>query len=74
MLYIAETRDAVSDLPVSPYRERLHCWAIVRLLPNFQRLVIGHFRNRSDADGHLQLLRQQVPEGDFTVIFDPPDA
>jgi hypothetical protein len=52
------------------YRERLTPWAIVRLLPNMQRLVAGRFRTRSDADGHLQFLRQHIPQGDFIVVFD----
>ncbi len=28
--------------------------AIARLLPNMQRIIVGRFRNWSDADGHLQ--------------------
>ena len=52
------------------YRERLTPWAIVRLLPNMQRFVAGRFRTRSDADGHLQFLRQHIPNGNFIVVFD----
>ncbi len=37
------------------YSKRLSPWVIVRLLPNMQRIVVGRFRTRSDAEGHLQV-------------------
>jgi hypothetical protein len=46
---------------VHPYKERLNPWALVRLLPNMQRVIVGQFRNRSDADGHLEILRRLIP-------------
>ncbi len=52
------------------YRGRLAPWAIARLLPNMQRIIIGRFRSRSDADGHLQCLRQLIPDASFVVVFD----
>ena len=52
-----------------PYRERLHPWVLVRLLPNMQRLTVGQFRTRSDADGHLQILRRLIPTAKFVVMF-----
>ncbi|AFY50562.1 hypothetical protein Nos7524_4825 [Nostoc sp. PCC 7524] len=52
------------------YKERLNPWAITRLLPDMQRVTVARFRSRSDADGHLQLLRQLIPDGIFTVVFD----
>lgn len=52
------------------YRERIHPWIIVRLLPKMQRVVVGRFRTRSDADGHLTFLREQIPNATFIVIFD----
>ena len=52
-----------------PYKERLYPWVLVRLLPKMQRLTVGQFRNRSDADGHLEILRRLVPSGKFAVIF-----
>jgi len=48
----------------------LYPWAIARLLPNMQRTIVGRFRSRSDADGHLQCLRQLIPHGSFVVVFD----
>jgi hypothetical protein len=58
------------------YKERLTPWTIVRLLPDMQNTIIARFRSRSDADGHLQFLRQQIPNASFNVIFDcqPPVA
>ncbi len=52
------------------YKERLQAWTIVRLLPDMQRTIVGRFRHRSDADGHLQFLQQQVPNASFAVVFD----
>ena len=52
------------------YSDRLKHWAIVRLLPKMQRVVIERFRRRSDADGHLRFLQQHIPDGTFIVIFD----
>jgi hypothetical protein len=52
------------------YQARLYPWAIARLLPNMQRTIVGRFRSRSDADGHLQCLRQLIPQASFVVVFD----
>ena len=54
----------------SPYRKGLAPWAIARLLPNMQQIIVGRFRSRSDADGHLQCLRQLIPNASFVVVFD----
>jgi hypothetical protein len=54
-----------------PYKERLNPWLLVRLLPNMQRLTVGQFRTRSDADGHLQILRRLIPQAQFVVMFNP---
>lgn len=52
------------------YKERLNNWAIARLLPNMQHTIVGRFRSRSDAEGHLQCLRQLMPDVSFEVVFD----
>jgi hypothetical protein len=54
----------------SAYSARLNPWAIARLLPNMQRTIVARFRSRSDADGHLQCLRQLIPDASFVVVFD----
>ncbi|MER3493835.1 MAG: hypothetical protein C4323_16860 [Mastigocladus sp. ERB_26_2] len=52
------------------YKNRLNSWVIARLLPDTQRQIIARFRSRSDADGHMQRLRQISPEDNFVVMFD----
>lgn len=54
------------------YKDSLKPWAIVRLLPPAQWVVIGRYRSRSDAEGHLQLCRQQIDNIEFEVVFDRP--
>ena len=54
-----------------PYRERLNLWVLVRLLPNMQRVIVGQYRNRSDADGHLEIIRRLMPNDKFVVMFNP---
>ncbi|MEG4270777.1 MULTISPECIES: hypothetical protein [unclassified Microcoleus] len=51
------------------YKDRLHCWAIARLLPSEQWIIVARFRSRSDADGHFQFLRQTIPQVKFEVLF-----
>lgn len=52
------------------YSDRLKHWAIVRLLPKMQRVVIERFRRRVDAEGHLQFLQQRSPTATFIVVSD----
>jgi hypothetical protein len=47
-------------------------WAIVRLLPKAQAIIIARFRNRQDADDHKRLLHRFIPNAEFEIIFDPP--
>lgn len=57
------------------YKERLNPWAIVRFLPDMQRVIIERFRSPADAEGYLKFLRQEMPHGKFEVVFDyPPTA
>lgn len=41
------------------------------MLPNLQRVTVGQYRNRSDADGHLQIIRHLMPNAEFEVVFNP---
>ncbi|NEO11288.1 MULTISPECIES: hypothetical protein [unclassified Moorena] len=52
------------------YSQRLYPWAVVRLLPKMQRVVVGRFRNRSDAEGHMEALKRLMPDGKFIIVFD----
>lgn len=65
-----EYNDLSSETQAIAYKERLNPWAITRLLPDMQRVTVARFRTRSDADGHLQRLRQLIPDANFTVVFD----
>lgn len=56
------------------YSKRLSPWVIVRLLPNMQRAVVGRFRNRSDAEGHLQVLKRLMPHAKMIVVFDVEES
>lgn len=56
------------------YKDSLKPWAVMRQGENLQWIIIGRYKSRSDAEGHLLLLRQRVPELEFKVVFDlPPD-
>lgn len=39
-------------------------------MPSMQRAIVGRFRSRSDADGHLLCLRQLMPQTTLVVVFD----
>jgi hypothetical protein len=52
------------------YQKRLYPWAIAKLMPSMQRAIVGRFRSRSDADGHLLCLRQLMPQATLVVVFD----
>jgi hypothetical protein len=52
------------------YKKRLSSWAIARLLPDTQQEIVSRFRSRSDAEGHMRLLRQMTPHASFIVVFD----
>ena len=56
------------------YKDRLKPWAIARQCQNFQGIIIARYKSRSDADGHLLLLRQRVPNVEVKVVFDVLDS
>ena len=62
--------DSTSEARAIAYRERLNSWAIARLLPDMQRVIVGRFRSRSDAEGHREHLHQMIPNACFVVVFD----
>ncbi|MBD1822805.1 hypothetical protein H6F51_09895 [Cyanobacteria bacterium FACHB-DQ100] len=70
MPYNAEFDDSAAHDRVCSYRERFltnravplaHANVSVCLLPNMQCVIVGRFRTRTDADGHLRVLRQMMP-------------
>jgi hypothetical protein len=56
--------------PGKTYQTLLKPWAVIRWLSPIQRTVVVRFRSRSDADGHVSILRQLMPHAQFEVIFD----
>jgi len=56
------------------YKDKLKPWAIARQCPNLQWIIIARYKSRSDADGHLLLLRQRVPNVEVKVVFDLVDS
>jgi hypothetical protein len=54
------------------YREKLYPWSIIRFFPNMQRITVARFRQRNEALDHLRVLRQLIPNANFSVIFDVP--
>jgi hypothetical protein len=52
------------------YRTALAPWVVIRLLSPTQQTIVGRFRSRSDADGHLAVLRRLMPDAELQVIFD----
>ena len=56
-------------------KTQLSVWCIIRPQPNMQRIVVARFRRRTDAEAHLQILRQLLPTAPHTIIFDiTPDT
>ncbi|MBW4545121.1 MAG: hypothetical protein KME25_11840 [Symplocastrum torsivum CPER-KK1] len=55
------------------YPQENRPWAIIRLLPNAQTIIVARFRNRQDADDHKRLLHRFIPNAEFEIIFDLPN-
>ena len=53
------------------YRQRLHPWCVIRLLPNMQRAVVSRTRQRNVAEHYLSLFKRLHPEASYVLIFDP---
>ncbi|NJN86353.1 MAG: hypothetical protein HC881_08635 [Leptolyngbyaceae cyanobacterium SL_7_1] len=53
------------------YGDRLRKrWAVVRLLPQMQRVDVEWFYKYSDAEGYAKILRRLDPQFQFEVMFD----
>ncbi len=63
---------AADRLPTGNQRDP-RIWAIVLLRFPARPHVIGQFRNRQDAEDQLRALRRLMPQGDFELMFLPPD-
>ena len=45
----------------------------LRFLPSEQWVIVARFYSRSDAEGHFQFLRRNLPNARFRVVFDVLD-
>jgi hypothetical protein len=52
------------------YKAQLYPWCIIRPFPNMRTQIVGRFRNRSDAEGHLRVLKRLMPNASYQIMFD----
>ncbi len=52
------------------YKDRLNPWCIIRPISTVQMRIVARFRRRSDAEGHLKILKQLMPDVPFEIMFD----
>ena len=52
------------------YRDKLSPWCIIRPISSVQMRIVARFRRRSDAEGHLQILKRLMPDIPFEIMFD----
>ena len=52
------------------YNTQLFPWCIIRPQDNMKQTIVARFRRRSDAEAHLQILKQLLPDAPHTIIFD----
>lgn len=67
------TSKSWSNFPVKPssnYFDRLRPWVISRVVYD-NRIVLGRFRNVSDARGHLEVLQRRYgSQAHFTITYE----
>ncbi len=52
------------------YKDKLNPWCIIRPVSHVQMRIVGRFRRRVDAEGHLRILKQLMPTVPFEIMFD----
>ena len=52
------------------YKDKLNPWCIIRPVSDVQMRIVGRFRRRVDAEGHLRILKQLIPNVAFEIMFD----
>ena len=52
------------------YKAQLYPWCIIRPFPNMRTQIVGRFRSRSDAEGHLRVLKRMIPTVAYEIMFD----
>jgi len=58
-----------NKIPMS-YKDKLNPWCIIRPVSHVQMRIVGRFRRRVDAQGHLRILKQLMPTVPFEIMFD----
>ncbi len=58
------------------YKNQLYPWCIIRPFPNMRSQIVGRFRRRVDAEGHLRVLKRLIPDVSYFIMFDitPEDS
>jgi hypothetical protein len=51
------------------YKDKLNPWCIIRPVSKVQMRIVGRFRRRVDAEGHLKILKQLIPNVPFEIMF-----
>jgi hypothetical protein len=46
-------------------KDRLKPWIVVRQRPNLQWIIIARYHSRTDAEGHMLLLRKRTPNVEY---------
>lgn len=52
------------------YKDKLNPWCIIRPVSTVQMRIVGRFRRRVDAEGHIRILKQLMPTVPFEIMFD----
>jgi len=52
------------------YKDKLNPWCIIRPVSSVQMRIVGRFHRRVNAEGHLQILKQLMPNVPFEIMFD----
>jgi hypothetical protein len=52
------------------YKDKLNPWCIIRPVSDVQMRIVGRFRRRVDAEGHLRILKKLIPNVPFEIMFD----
>lgn len=58
---------------IKPVITQNHPWVIVKTVVITQSHTVARFANRQDAEDHLRFLRRTIPNGNFEIMFQPPD-
>jgi hypothetical protein len=60
---------ASQGIPMT-YKDKLNPWCIIRPISDVQMRIVGRFRRRVDAEGHIRILKQLMPTVPFEIMFD----